>query len=320
MTGYTDRGNPVLPENDPYSPAADGIPETSSRHSSPCSAARASSAAMWCRRSPGAAIASAPAMRRPDLAGYLQPLGRVGQIMPVQANLRYPHSVEAAVRDAHIVVNLVGILFERGRAAFDAVQAGGRSAVARAAKAAGRAARSCLRYRRRRAIALALCASQGRRRTRVPCRQQPCIVRPSIVFGPEDDFFNRFAALARMAPALPLVGGGHTRLQPVFVGDVAEAIAKAVDGDTKPGTIYESAVPTYELQGIDGIRPRHHRAPPPLGAGAVCADEVSGGVPAIFAEAADHARSGRTAQSDNVVSEPPSAMGARCRDSASFPE
>jgi uncharacterized protein YbjT (DUF2867 family) len=69
------------------------------------------------------------------------------------------------------------------------------------------------------------------------------IMRPSIVFGPEDDFFNRFAALARMAPALPLVGGGHTRFQPVFVGDVAEAIAKAVDGDTKPGTIYELGGP-----------------------------------------------------------------------------
>ena len=69
------------------------------------------------------------------------------------------------------------------------------------------------------------------------------IVRPSIVFGPEDDFFNRFAALARIAPALPLVGGGHTRMQPVFAGDVAEAIAKAVDGDLKPGAIYEFGGP-----------------------------------------------------------------------------
>ena len=68
-------------------------------------------------------------------------------------------------------------------------------------------------------------------------------MRPSIVFGPEDDFFNRFAALARIAPALPLVGGGHTRFQPVFAGDVAEAIALAVDGDAKPGTIYELGGP-----------------------------------------------------------------------------
>jgi NADH dehydrogenase len=69
------------------------------------------------------------------------------------------------------------------------------------------------------------------------------IMRPSIVFGPEDDFFNRFAALARIAPALPLVGGGHTRFQPEFAGDVAQAIAKAVDGETKPGTIYELGGP-----------------------------------------------------------------------------
>jgi NADH dehydrogenase len=68
-------------------------------------------------------------------------------------------------------------------------------------------------------------------------------MRPSIVFGPEDDFFNRFAALARLAPALPLPGGGHTRMQPVFAGDVGEAIAKAVDGDLKPGTIYELGGP-----------------------------------------------------------------------------
>ena len=69
------------------------------------------------------------------------------------------------------------------------------------------------------------------------------IMRPSIIFGPEDDFFNRFAALARMSPVLPLVGGGHTRLQPVFAGNVAEAVALAVDGGTKPGTIYELGGP-----------------------------------------------------------------------------
>jgi NADH dehydrogenase len=69
------------------------------------------------------------------------------------------------------------------------------------------------------------------------------IFRPSIMFGPEDDFFNRFGALARLAPALPLPGGGETRFQPVFVGDVAEAIARAVDGQAKPGTIYELGGP-----------------------------------------------------------------------------
>src|SRR5208337_3426343 len=69
------------------------------------------------------------------------------------------------------------------------------------------------------------------------------IFRPSIVFGPEDDFFNRFAAMARVSPALPLIGGGRTRFQPVFVGDVAEAIAKAADGEAKGGTTYELGGP-----------------------------------------------------------------------------
>jgi uncharacterized protein YbjT (DUF2867 family) len=184
------------------------------------------------------------AVRRPELAGFLRPMGRVGQIHAVQANLRYPQSIEAAVRDADVVINLVGILFERGRQRFDAVQTDGAEAVALAAKAAGAQlvhvsaigadATAPSHYARSKA--------EGERRV-LAALPEATIMRPSIVFGPEDDFFNRFAALARMAPALPLPGGGHTRFQPVFVGDVAEAIAKAVDGDTKPGTIYELGGP-----------------------------------------------------------------------------
>ena len=101
------------------------------------------------------------AVRRPELAGHLQPLGRVGQIHAVQANVRYPQSVEAAVRDADVVVNLVGILFERGRQRFDAVQAEGAEAVARAAARRRRAAGPRLGHRRRRELDLALCALQG---------------------------------------------------------------------------------------------------------------------------------------------------------------
>jgi len=184
------------------------------------------------------------AVRRPELCGHLRPMGRVGQIHAVQANLRYPDSVAAAVRDCDIVVNLVGILFERGRQRFDAVQTAGAEAVALAASAAsaplvhisaiGADENSPSHYARSKAEGerLVLAAQSG-----------ATIVRPSIVFGPEDDFFNRFAALARMAPALPLVGGGHTRMQPVFAGDVAEAIAKIVDGDAKPGAIYELGGP-----------------------------------------------------------------------------
>jgi len=184
------------------------------------------------------------AVRHPELAFHLQPLGGVGQIEAVQANLRFPQSVEAAVRDADIVVNLVGILFERGRQRFDAVQAEGAGAVAHAAKAIG--ARlvhvsaigadpdSPSHYAR---------AKAAGERLVLAAHGDATIMRPSIVFGPEDEFFNRFAALARISPLLPLPGGGHTRFQPVFAGDVAQAIAKAVDGETKPGTIYELGGP-----------------------------------------------------------------------------
>ncbi len=172
-----------------------------------------------------------PAVRRPDLAFHLQPLGRVGQIHAVQANVRYPASVEAAVRDADVVINLVGILFERGKQRFEAVHAEGAHQVARAAAAAG--ARvihvsalgadpdSPALYARTKAAGEAAVLAAAPDAT---------ILRPSILFGPEDDFFNRFAAMARMSPALPLVGGGETKFQPVFVGDVARAILKAVGG------------------------------------------------------------------------------------------
>ena len=185
-----------------------------------------------------------PAVRRPDLAGHLQPLGRVGQIHAVQANIRYPASVEAAVRGADVVINLVGILFERGKQRFEAVQAEGAHTVAQAAAAAG--ARlihvsalgadpdSPARYARSKA------AGETAVLAAVP---DATILRPSIVFGPEDDFFNRFAALARLSPALPLIGGGATKFQPVFVGDVAQAIASAVGGRAKGGTIYELGGP-----------------------------------------------------------------------------
>jgi len=184
------------------------------------------------------------AVRRPELAYHLQPLGQVGQIHAVQANLRYPRSVEAAVRDADIVINLVGILFESGRQNFEAVHAAGAEAVARAANAVGARLvhvsaigadeKSPAEYARSKAAGERLVLAVDGAAT---------IVRPSIVFGPEDEFFNMFAALACISPALPLPGGGQTRFQPVFAGDVAEAIAKAADGDTKPGTIYELGGP-----------------------------------------------------------------------------
>ncbi len=183
------------------------------------------------------------AVRRPELAGFLQPLGRVGQIQPVQANVRYPQSVGTAVRDADIVINLVGILFERGKQRFDDVQAAGAAAVAQAANAVG--ARlvhvSAIGADERSTSHYARAKAAGEQRV-LASGGSAVIVRPSILFGPEDDFFNRFAALAQLSPVLPLPDGGHGRFQPVFVGDVAEAIARAVDGAVKPG-IYECGGP-----------------------------------------------------------------------------
>jgi uncharacterized protein YbjT (DUF2867 family) len=184
------------------------------------------------------------AVRRPDLAGHLQPLGRVGQIHAVQANVRHRPSVAAAVRGSDVVINLVGILFEPGRQRFDAVQSFGAEAVALAAaahnarmihvSAIGADADSRSAYARTKALGeqLVLAATP-----------EASIFRPSILFGPNDDFFNRFAGIARLSPMLPLVGGGHTKFQPAFAGDVAEAIAKAVAGAATQGAVYELGGP-----------------------------------------------------------------------------
>lgn len=185
------------------------------------------------------------ACRRPDLTGHLQPLGRVGQIHAVQANVRFPDSVRAAVRGADAVVNLVGVLTQSGRQRFDAVHDFGARIVAREAKAVGAQAfvhvsaigadaDSPSLYARSKA------AGEAATRELFP---QAVILRPSIIFGPEDDFFNRFAAMARLSPALPLIGGGQTRFQPVYAGDVAEAVAIALEDESKAGRVYELGGP-----------------------------------------------------------------------------
>lgn len=184
------------------------------------------------------------AVRRPDLAGHLQPLGVVGQVMPVQANLRFPDSVARAAEGASAIVNLVGILYQSGAQRFDAVQAEGAAAVAKAAK------KEAARLVQMSAIGADPNSGSAYGRTKAlgeeaafAARRDAVVIRPSIVFGPEDDFFNRFASLARISPFLPLIGGGETKFQPVFVGDVAEAIAKAVEGEAEGGKIYELGGP-----------------------------------------------------------------------------
>jgi len=184
------------------------------------------------------------AVRRPELAGYLQPLGRVGQIHPVQTNLRYPASVEAAMRDSEVAINLVGTLTESGAQTFEAVQAKGAETIAKTAAAAG------ARMVHVSAIGADENSPSAYGRTKAAGEKavlasvpSATIMRPSVVFGPEDQFTNRFAALARMSPFLPLIGGGETRLQPVYVGDVASAVADAVDGKAKAGATYELGGP-----------------------------------------------------------------------------
>jgi uncharacterized protein YbjT (DUF2867 family) len=187
------------------------------------------------------------ACRRPDLAGHLQPYGAVGQIQAVQANLRAEHrwSVERAVAGADAVVNLVGILYASGKQTFSSVQAEGPAIVAEAARAAGVGAfvqvsaigadpDSASEYARSKA------AGEAGVRAVLP---GAVVMRPSIVFGPDDDFFNRFAGMARLSPFLPLVGGGETRFQPVYVGDVAAAILKGATGAAAPGSVYELGGP-----------------------------------------------------------------------------
>lgn len=184
------------------------------------------------------------AVRRPDLTGFLRPYGAVGQLHSVQANVRDMGSVARAVEGADAAVNLVGILHRRGRQTFDAVHVEGARTVARAAveagvgrlvqiSAIGADPGSDSLYARSKAAGEAALAEVF---------PAGVILRPSIVFGPEDHFFNRFAAMASLSPVLPIVGP-ETRFQPVFVGNVADAVLAGVQGRATPGTVYELGGP-----------------------------------------------------------------------------
>lgn len=183
-------------------------------------------------------------VRRPDLAGHLQPLGNVGQIQPVQANVRVRWSVDRAVQGADHVISMVAVLHESGRQKFTAVHEFGARAVAEAARAVGAGLTHIS------ALGADLNAQSDYARTKalgekavLETIEDAVILRPSIIFGPEDAFFNRFANMARYSPVLPLIGGGQTKFQPVYVGDVAEAVARSVEGKVKGGQIYELGGP-----------------------------------------------------------------------------
>jgi uncharacterized protein YbjT (DUF2867 family) len=184
------------------------------------------------------------ACRRPDLAVDVLPYGVPGQIVPMQANLRFPGSVNAAARGSFAVINLPGLLFEAGTQNFNAVHAQGAAVAAQAARAAGAQVfiqMSAIGADAESPAAYGRSKAEGERLARANFAGT-IVLRPSIVFGPEDGFFNKFAEMARFSPALPLVGA-ETKFQPVFVGDVAEAVANLVDRGVADGKTYDLGGP-----------------------------------------------------------------------------
>jgi NADH dehydrogenase len=185
------------------------------------------------------------ACRDVERAKFLKPMGAVGQVSTMLTNVRYPETVAAACDGMDWVVNLVGILHEAGAQHFDVVQAEGAETIAKAAAAAGASKLVHLSAIGADADSESLYAQSKAMGEAAVQEAFPTatIIRPSVVFGPEDDFFNRFADLARFTPALPLIDGGHTKMQPVYVGDVADAICKSLDDATCAGQTYELGGP-----------------------------------------------------------------------------
>lgn len=188
------------------------------------------------------------AVRRPDLAGDVRMFGGVGQVVPIQANLRNEASVQRAAAGSDIVINLVGIGHQAGKQSFQAVHVKGAAAVARAAKAAGATALvhlSALGVDKAAEVsAYAASKLQGEEAV-LAAFPQAVIIRPSLMFGQGDGFFNLMGSLVRILPVMPLISG-KTLFQPVFVGDVADAIAKAAQGAVKTGRVYELGGPDVE--------------------------------------------------------------------------
>ncbi|MBC7905805.1 MAG: complex I NDUFA9 subunit family protein [Rhodospirillaceae bacterium] len=212
------------------------------------------------------------AVRNPNAAGFLKPMGDPGQVNPVRADINDPASIRAVIAGADAVINLVGILFERGKATFDAVHRQGAANVAQAVKDAG-----ITRFVHMSALGADKASPSAYARTKalgedavLAAVPGATIFRPSVVFGPDDDFFNRFARLARISPVLPvftsngfkpvhtetgysvdLFGSGGPTFQPVYVGDVAEAIVKAVEDSALAGKVFELGGPRrYTLKEI----------------------------------------------------------------------
>lgn len=188
------------------------------------------------------------AVRRPDLAGDAKMLGGVGQVVPIQANVRNQASVQRAVAGADIVINLVGVGYEAGKQTFANVNADGAATIARAAKAAGAASLvhvSALGVEAAAEVSQYAASKLAGEKAVLEAFPQAVILRPSLMFGHGDGFFNKMGFLARMLPVMPVISGA-SRFQPVHVGDVADAILAAAQGQVKTGRIYELGGPDVE--------------------------------------------------------------------------
>ncbi len=185
------------------------------------------------------------AVRRPSRAAFLQPVGDVGQITPLRAPLQDKDAVRDVLEGAEAAINLVGVLFERGKQSFKAVHLDGARGVAEAAAAAGVKHLVQISAIGAEETADAKYARSKGAAERAVREAFPAavVLRPSIVFGPEDEFFNLFASMAQLAPALPLIGGGRTRFQPVYVGDVADAVVRVLTDPACAGKTYELGGP-----------------------------------------------------------------------------
>jgi NADH dehydrogenase len=184
--------------------------------------------------------------RYPNLANYLLPAGLPGQIQLIKGNVRDDDCVASALEGADAAVNLTGVLYSHGKQSFDALHVDAARRIGRLAREAG--IKTLIHVS---AIGADLDAGSRYARSKGAGEKalrgefpEAAILRPSLVFGPEDQFFNKFAWLARISPVLPLIGGGRTKFQPVFVGDVAAAILRVLGDPATHGKTYELGGPT----------------------------------------------------------------------------
>lgn len=191
------------------------------------------------------------AMRRPQLGQELRVMGNVGQVQLVQANVRDYESVARALDGANGAINLVGLLYEKGKQKFGDVMDNGAQNIARACKVHNISklvhVSAIVDKDSRAKYALAKIHAENAIKETLP---SAVILRPSVIFGADDGFFNLFAGISRITPIMPLIGGGQTKFQPVFVGDVARAIMAAM-GDAATGKTFELGGPqSYTFEQI----------------------------------------------------------------------